>query len=91
MGGHGSGHRISTLDKGTLLESIIAIADADTDADYRLAWWRFWKVLYRLGFNRQCKKTATRPGSITGNALNQARSRSDPVRCSRPRDRSTVG
>ena len=53
MGGLGSGkHRSTPIDKGLLTEAIIAIADAEEDYHYRIAWCRFWITLRRMGFKR---------------------------------------
>jgi hypothetical protein len=60
MGGCGSGgNRTSATvreQRMNLTEAIIAIADADDDQDYRVAWCRFWMTLRRMGFKRSTQK-----------------------------------
>jgi hypothetical protein len=56
MDGKGRGRAYRRRD-GRLLESIIGIADADSDDDYHRAWTRFFKTLTDLGWRAPDRET----------------------------------
>jgi hypothetical protein len=66
MGGPGSGGDRTSVSARTnrrdLQEAILAIADANTDLDYRCAWLCFWRTLRTMGFRKTTQKRRGKTG-----------------------------